>query len=170
MKTLLKKIKTNGMILGVALLLAIAIFYIKNNPDIFLASILSLQEQEYITEKWRDAAYKTENGNFEIFLDQKYTGNISKFYGMVYLNPEKVHMDIANYTGQGTINIQEGKDGSLTINITDLKDITTAQEIVGIPFTGDAGLVLLGETKGRIKNRRQKFAVGNLSKFVPHTK
>jgi hypothetical protein len=51
MKTLMKKVKTNGIILATALLLAIAIFYVKNNPDIFLASILSLQEQEYITQK-----------------------------------------------------------------------------------------------------------------------
>jgi hypothetical protein len=68
---------------------------------------------------------------------------MSKFYGMIYLNPEKVQMDISKYTGQGTIDIKEGKDGSLTINITNLKDIKTSEDILGIPFSGDAGLVLL---------------------------
>jgi hypothetical protein len=51
MKMMMKKIKTNGSILIVALLLAIAIFYVKNNPDLFFSSILSLQEQQYITQK-----------------------------------------------------------------------------------------------------------------------
>jgi len=49
--TMIKKIRTNVIILLTALVFAVAVFYVKNNPDIFLASILSLQQQQYITEK-----------------------------------------------------------------------------------------------------------------------
>jgi hypothetical protein len=94
---------------------------------------------------------------------------MNKFYGVIYFDPEKIQMDITNFTGQGTIDIQQ-KDGNLLINITNLKDINVREEILGIPFSGDARLLLLGESKGWINNGWQKFAVGNLSQFVPHTK
>ena len=89
---------------------------------------------------------------------------------MIYLDPKKVEMDITNYTGQGTINIQRQEDGSLTINIIDLHNINDSEDILGIPFSGDAGLVFLGESKGLIKTDRQDFSVGNLSEFNTHTR
>jgi len=38
------------MVIGAALM-AVSLFYIINNPDAFMASVLSLQEKTFITEK-----------------------------------------------------------------------------------------------------------------------
>lgn len=43
--------RRNSMTLLGAAVLASGIFYVVNNPDVFTASILSLQEQEFIEEQ-----------------------------------------------------------------------------------------------------------------------
>jgi hypothetical protein len=49
-KKLFMMMKRNSMTLLGAAILASGIFYVVNNPDLFTASILSLQEQNFITE------------------------------------------------------------------------------------------------------------------------
>jgi len=50
----MKRIKTNAMIFVVAVLLSVVLFYTTKNPDLFSASILSLQDAETIKAKSRD--------------------------------------------------------------------------------------------------------------------
>lgn len=169
-RKILLMIRRNSMTLLGAAILASGIFYVVNNPNVFMASILSLQEKEFIMAQWRDVAYKADKGVFEVFVADKYTGDLNEFQGMIYLNPEKVDMDIVNYTGKGTIDIQVQEYGSLMIHITDLYDINTSREIISIPFSGDEGLVFLWESQGLINNKRKNFSVGNLSKFITHNK
>lgn len=162
--------RKNSITLLGAAILASGIFYVVNNPDLFMASILSLQEKQFIVEQWWDAAYKTDNNTFEIFVAENYADNLSNFQCVIYLDPEKVEMNIDAYTGQGEISIQKQIDGNLYITVTNIKNIDINKEIVGIPFSGDARLVFLWESKGKTENKRKDFAVGNLSTFTPHSK
>jgi hypothetical protein len=48
-KKIFLMMKKNSMTLLGAAVLASGIFYVVNNPNLFISSILSLQEQEFIT-------------------------------------------------------------------------------------------------------------------------
>jgi hypothetical protein len=50
-KKIFLMMRKNSMTLLGAAILASGIFYVVNNPNLFTASILSLQEQNFITEK-----------------------------------------------------------------------------------------------------------------------
>ncbi len=168
MKKIARKIKQNGTILLLALICAIAIFYIKRNPDFFLTSILSLQEKQIIREQWRDAAYKTQSGDFEIFVADKYTGSLSKFQGILYINPD-ITLDTQDLTGQGDFQVQKTSENSFTVTVNNLSDINASEEIIGIPFSWQQKDIVLGESKGRTHSGLQKFSVGNLSEFMEHS-
>lgn len=158
--------RRNSMTLLGAALLASGIFYVVNSPDSFMTSILSLQEQQFIVEKGRDVAYKTTSGSFEIFVANTHTGDIKEFSWLIYLDREKVRVDITNTTGQGTINIEEQEGGALFVYVTDMNTINGSWEIIGIPFSGDKEQIFLGESQGLIDNKRKEFSVGNLSEFT----
>ena len=57
----MKNIGKNIGIVFIAMIAALAIFYIVKNPDFFTASVLSLQEITTIKEKGWDIAYKTDS-------------------------------------------------------------------------------------------------------------
>lgn len=50
-RKILLMMRRNSMTLLGAAILASGIFYVVNNPDVFMASILSLQEKEFIMEQ-----------------------------------------------------------------------------------------------------------------------
>jgi len=50
-KKILLIIKENGLIVLGAAILASGIFYVVKSPDIFMASVLSLQEKTFVAEK-----------------------------------------------------------------------------------------------------------------------
>lgn len=50
-KKILLMMRRNSMTLLGAAILASGIFYVVNNPDVFMTSILSLQEKQFIAEK-----------------------------------------------------------------------------------------------------------------------
>lgn len=84
MKHLVKKIGQNTTILVASFLCALAIFSITKNPGLFLSSVLSLKEQQVITQKNRDAAYKVQSGVFEIFLAPKHSNTFQSIETNIY--------------------------------------------------------------------------------------
>lgn len=143
MKIVARKLRQNLAILFAAAVCALVVFYIVKNPNLFQASILSLEEKAFMNEKKRDSAYKVTSGYFEIFVAEKYKYSMQSFQGIIYIDPENVELDIQNLTGQGTFQITQTAKDSLLVSISNLGDIDTSREIIGIPFSGEQTYILL---------------------------
>ena len=129
-------------LLGAAVL-ASGIFYVVNNPDTFTASILSLQEQEFIEEKWRDIAYKTDNGYVDIFLaENRETPQQIDF--TVSFDKDTITIDPENLSGQGTRTYNTPDENNIIITMT-TTNIIKSESLIMLPFTGENTDILLSE-------------------------
>ncbi len=169
MKHLVKKIGQNIAILVTAFLCALAIFSITKNPNLFLSSVLSLQEQQFITTKNRDAAYKTQSGVFEIFLAPKYTNTFTAIETNIYFKKWGTQIQTENLSGKGTLHFQKISDDGIKITLKDIPQIDTSNEIVSIAFSWEEKWIVLGETKGMSGNQRINLSVGNLNESNEHS-
>jgi hypothetical protein len=132
-KKLLMMMKKNGMTLLGAAILASGIFYVVNNPNLFTASILSLQEQNFITEAGRDVAYKTNEGYVDIFLGENTTA-AKKIDFTISFNEDTVTIDPENISGQGTWNYTM-TDNEIHIQSLINEDIDKTQSLIILPYT-----------------------------------
>ncbi len=135
--------RRNSMTLLGAAVLASGIFYVVNNPDTFTASILSLQEQEFIEEKWRDIAYKTDNGYVDIFLaENRETPQQIDF--TVSFDKDTITIDPENLSGQGTRTYNTPDENNIIITMT-TTNIIKSESLIMLPFTGENTDILLSE-------------------------
>ena len=123
-----------------------------------------------MNEERRDAAYKTNQWPFEIFVSEKYKTTITDFQGTIYFDPQKVELETGNLIGQWTFVIKKITNDSLLVTVKLPSKIDTNQEIIGIAFSGDAQDIVLGESKIKTKRGRAYVAVGNLNDFIKHSK
>jgi hypothetical protein len=63
-----KRLKTNIIILVLAIICAVALFYFTENPGFFSASVISLQEAEEMKKNNWDIAYKNDSQVLDVFL------------------------------------------------------------------------------------------------------
>lgn len=150
-------------LLGAAVL-ASGIFYVVNNPDVFTASILSLQEQEFIEEQWRDIAYKTNSGYLDIFLaENKETPQQIDF--TVSFDKDTVTIDPENLSGQGTRTYSNPDENSIIITMTPT-NIIKKESLIMLPFTGESTDILLSEALMDGK----WSSIGSLNEINMHSK
>lgn len=135
--------KKNSMTLLGAAVLASGIFYVVNNPNLFMSSILSLQEQEFITTQWRDIAYKTNSGYVDIFLAEKMEMPTNIEF-MISFDKTTITIDQENLSGQGTRTYSKN-DGEINILSILPKNMDKTQSLILLPFTGDKKDILLSE-------------------------
>lgn len=136
--------KRNSMTLLGAAILASGIFYVVNNPDMFTASILSLQEQEFIEEKWWDIAYKTDNGYVDIFLAEK-REIPQKIDFTVSFDKDTVTIDPENLSGQGTRSYNIPDESNIFITSLPQSTLIKSESLIILPFTGESTDILLSE-------------------------
>lgn len=142
-KRILLMMRKNSMTLLGAAVLASGIFYVVNNPDIFTASILSLQEQEFIAEKGWDIAYKTNSGYVDIFIaENRETPENIDF--TISFDKDTVTIDPANLSGQGTRTYSNPNENSIVITFIPT-NIIKSESLIMLPFTGDIEDILLSE-------------------------
>ena len=67
-KWLKSRLKTNIIILVLAIICAVALFYFTENPGFFSASVISLQEAEEMKKNNWDIAYKNDAQVLDVFL------------------------------------------------------------------------------------------------------
>ncbi len=121
------------MFLGAALL-AFGIFYVVNNPEVFMTSVLSLQEQKFIAEKGWDIAYKTNSGYVDIFLSEKMETPASIDFTISY-DKDTVSIDPANLSGQGTRTYSNPDDASIMITSNPGDTVIKSESLIMLPFT-----------------------------------
>lgn len=158
-----------GIIIGAAFV-AFGIFYISKNPDLFLASVLSLQEKAFIVEKWRDIAYKTDSGYVDIFMSQKLETPASiKF--TVSFNTDTITIDPKNLSGQGTRTYANPVTNDITIQSIPGENIDKSQSIILLPFTGEIRDILLSEAVAKLNDGTEKnLSIGSLNEMTSHSK
>ena len=170
MKVIAHKLRKNLAIIFAAAVWALVIFFIVKNPGLFQASILSLEEKAFMNQQKRDVAYKTNKWPFEIFVGEKYKTSMTDFQGTIYFDQEKVQLETSNWTGQGILKITETSKDSIFVTIKMSDKIDTNSEIIGIPFSGEAKDIVLGESRIKTKKWWSFVTVGNLNDFVAHSK
>lgn len=98
MKTLL----TNTIILVSALICAILIFFITENPWFFSASIISLQDEENMKKNKRDIWYKNESNIIDVFVSDDLQ-DISDITISIIYDPQNTTLDTEKISTQPTL-------------------------------------------------------------------
>lgn len=157
-------IKRNSMTLLGAAILASGIFYVINNPNLFTASILSLQEQNFITEAWRDVAYKTNEGYVDIFLGENLETPKNITFTISF-NEETITIYPENLSGQGTWTYTN-TDNEIVIQSTPNTNIDKMQSLIMLPFTGAIHDILLSEAT---TDNNKDLSIGSLNELSWHS-
>ncbi len=158
-----KKIVSNLMILIVAPLLALGLFYFtRYGGDSFLASVLELSELETIAQKGRGIAYKTFPGVLEVFGSELVQDQQRLQFELLY-NPEEIQLGIWDETLYQA-QILSDQPGYVLIELNDFQDLALDQEWFAITFTGAEDQLLLGEAYTVSEDSSQTpLAVGSLN-------
>lgn len=156
--------KKNSMTLLGAAILASGIFYVVNNPNLFTASILSLQEQNFITEAGRDIAYKTNEGYVDIFLGEN-IDTPEKILFTISFNEDTVTIDPENLSGQGTWSYTTNTN-EIHIESLPNQNIDKTQSLIMLPFTWTTRDILLSEATTDMK---KDLSIGSLNELSGHS-
>lgn len=168
-KRILLMMRRNSMLLLGAAIVASWIFYVVNNPDLFTASVLSLQEKQFIVEKWRDIAYKTNSWAVDIFMSEKLETPVSIDF-TVSFDKDTIMVDTSNLSGQGTRTVSSPNSNDIIIQSTLGQNIDKSQSIIILPFTGDNTDILLSEAVAKPSNGGTKdLSIGSLNEIATHS-
>lgn len=167
-KKILLMMKKNSMTLLGAAILASWVFYVINNPDAFMASVLSLQEKTFIVEKWRDIAYKTNSGYVDIFMSEKLnTPETIDF--TISFDKDKATIDPQNLSGQWTRTTSNPDENSIVIQSTPSTTVDKSQSIIMLPFTGEIRDILLSEAVAKLSDGTEKnLSIWSLNDITSH--
>lgn len=167
-KKILLMMRKNSMTLLGAAILASSIFYIINNPQSFTASILSLQEQTFIAEKWWDIAYKTNSGYVDIFL---WTWEIPTHIDLtIIFNKDTITIDPAMISGQWIWTFSIPDTNTIIIQSLPSKQTIKTESIIMLPFTWEIKDILLSEAIAKYENKETKaLSIWSLHTINTHT-
>ena len=163
-------IKQNIAIIIGAACVALGIFFVTKNPNILMASVLSLQEKKFIAAKWRDIAYKTNSWYVDIFMSEKLETpkNIDI---SISFNKDTVTIDTKNLSWQGTRTVKNPDENNVIIQSTPEQTVDKSQSIVLLPFTGEIKDILLSEAVANLNDGSQKnLSIGSLNTITTHSK
>ena len=163
-------IKKNSLILLWGAILAVWIFYVTNNPDMFTASILSLQEKQFIIEKWRDIGYKTNSWYVDIFMAENMETPASIDFTVLF-DKDKISINQQQLSGQGVFATINQNDNEITIRSSEIQNTNKGQSLLILPFTGEMNAILIGEAVATLIDGKQKnLSIGTLNEITSHSK
>lgn len=157
----------NIVILVLAPLLALGIFFLTRDMQGLTASVLDISEIKKIqTENW-DAAYKRENQIFELFGSESLKKWEILTFELIY-NPEKISLSVSQSSGFSFQILEEGT-GSLKVQISDLMSRNINEGWFQVPFSGEKSQLLLAETNLQIGDKKIPLRVGSLDYDDEHS-
>jgi hypothetical protein len=168
-KTLLGNWKQNiGIIIGAAVV-ALWTFYIVNNPNAFMTSVLSLQETTFIAEKWRDIAYKTNSWYIDVFMSEKL--ETPKTIDLtISFDKNSITIDTKNLSGQWTRSIDTPDEETIVVHTNPQSNIDKNQSMILIPFTGNYKQILVSEAVAISNNNiRKNLSIWLLNETTSHS-
>jgi len=152
--------KKNIATLGLALVVAVWIFYVVNDPNIFQASVLTLQDKDILERMERDIGYKVENDTLDIFLTDF---DVVKLHLNIQYDDANVRLFTDEIEYQWDLTILAEWDGELQLEITNLKTLDIKQSLVILLYEAEQNNILLSEVQGWDKDGQvYDLAVGRL--------
>lgn len=154
----MNRIITNILILLVAIFFSVALLYLTKNPDLFSASVLSLQDSEIINAKSRDIWYKNEWNVLDTFISQNLTNINSITFSVIY-DYENIQLDLSQLDSQTKYEILSNDKWWIVIKFTSFSwiDYDYNQSLFELPFSGEDHTVLISEGEVNLLNWDNKY-------------
>lgn len=116
-----KRLKTNLIIFLIAIPVAIWLFFLSENLNIFSASVISLQEQEAMKKNNWDLWYKNDWNILDIYLDEK-VENLDYLTVSIVYDPENISFNVDDINTQTDYKILSNEDGNLLIQFNNFSN------------------------------------------------
>lgn len=97
-----KKIKSNIIIIILAFIIALALFYFSENWDFFSASIISLQDAETMKKNNRDIWYKNQSDMLDVFVSDELKDINNLTISIIY-DPDNTLIDVSQILPQWSL-------------------------------------------------------------------
>ena len=138
----MKKFKTNVVIFWLAIVLSAVLFYATQNPDLFSASILSLQDVETIKAKSRDIWYKNEWNILDTFLSDKLQSISSITFSVIYDNAN-IDLNLEKLDSQTDYEIISDNEWGVVIKFINFSgiDYDYKHSLFELPFVWDGWII-----------------------------
>ena len=140
----MKRFRMNAMIFLVAVLLSVVLFYLTENPNLFSASILSLQDSETMQANSWDIWYKNENKILDVFLAE-WIKDINFVSLSVIYDEQDVSFDLQKIDSQTKYEVLSNEWGILILKFTDFLNYNYQKSLFELPFNGSLPSILLSE-------------------------
>ena len=161
------RILKNIVILIVAPILAILLFYLTQNFSWMTASVLDITEINTIKQNNWDLAYKTENQIFEVFWAEKVKSAEFIEFEILY-NPERIELD-TQLISWDNYQIIDSQEGDLVIQISDIWVRDYQEWWFEIPYTWDESQILMWDAKKLENGEELNLSVWNLNRKQEHS-
>ena len=149
------------LIVGVALALVFALMSYGSKD--LSASVLSLQEREFITQAQRDTAYKSQNQQIEIFISAELQRYNQLFISLLF-SPSEIMLNENEISSPYSHDILSISNSSLLLKVSEFWAGNVDEGIVIIPFQGEEAEITVEFVSDEIQGG-QLFAVGALKDF-----
>lgn len=162
-----KRLKTNIIIFIIAILLALWLFIVFENPKFLSASVISLQEQEAMKENNWDLWYKNEWNTLDVYLDEN-VENLDYLTLSIAYDPDNVSFDIDNIDTQIEYKILSNEDGNLLIQFNNFsnKNFDYKNSLFMLKFTGDNPSILVSQATAFLFTWTNKLlSIGSLNPY-----
>lgn len=162
-----KRIKTNIIILLIAIPVAIWLFLLSENTKIFSASVISLQEKEAMKENNRDLWYKNEWNILDIYLDDK-VDNLDYLTLSIAYDPDSISFDVNDIDTQTDYKILSNEDWNLLIQFNNFsnKNFDYKNSLFMLKFTWENQSILVSQATAFLFTWTDRFlAVWSLNQY-----
>jgi hypothetical protein len=129
------------------------------------ASILSLQERQFIEQAHWDAAYKRFSGEIELFISPQLQ-SLNQLFVSFLFSPTKLQILPLEMSSPYTVQIIEGNADSLLVQVSDFSGGNVEEGIVILPFSGDVKEILVEYVTDSLEGAEHSFALGSLDDVV----
>ena len=141
-----KRIKTNLIIFLIAIPVAIWLFFLSENLNIFSASVISLKDQEVMKENNRDLGYKNDWNTLDIYLDEK-VDNLDYLTLSIVYDPENISFNVDDIDTQIDYKVLSNEDWNLLIQFNNFsnKNFDYKNSLFMLKFTWDDPSILVSQ-------------------------
>ncbi|MDD2537372.1 MAG: hypothetical protein PHU61_02680 [Candidatus Absconditabacteria bacterium] len=151
------------LVLGITLGILFA-FLVYDARDLS-ASILNLQERQFMTELKRDAAYKKSNNEIEVFISSPLQSEAILFASFLYA-PQALTIDTSLITSPYSYEIISDVPGEIIFQITNFSQGDVDEGVLIIPFLGETKDITLEYITNQLET--YPYAIGDLGELTEH--
>jgi hypothetical protein len=110
--------------------------WIAHDGKDFSASVLSLSEREFMEKSSRDAAYKKDYENLEVFISSQIQ-HYDQLFVSLFFSPVEIEILTEQITSPYIWEIVREESSSLVLKISEFSAGDVDEGIVIVPFVGD---------------------------------